>query len=179
MHGFLCFQRSLESLKVANLYLKIKDYESAKTYAQQYLTVKQSDAQGHELLGLCHEGLGNKVGAFEEFKISLSLNLNNKNILKKLANLAIDDQVPLDLVKDKYWIERIEQHLSTVPADSFKLKEKLVKMAQGSQNYNQQYEDLLIGKSIYSNVVSVLFGFQFPLLYVSALFNPCVFYNFI
>lgn len=169
----------MESLKVANLYLKIKDYESAKTYAQQYLTVKQSDAQGHELLALCHEGLGNKVEAFEEFKISLSLNLNNKNILKKLANLAIDDQVPLDLVKDKYWIERIEQHLSTVPADSFKLKEKLVKMAQGSQNYNQQYEDLLIGKSIYSNVVSVLFGFQFPLLYVSALFNPCVFYNFI
>ncbi|KAI5714080.1 hypothetical protein M8J76_010723 [Diaphorina citri] len=136
-------QRSVESLKIANLYFKIKDYESAKTYAQHFLTVKPNDAAGHEMLGLCHEGLQNKIKAFEEFKVSLSLNLNNKNVLKKLATLAIDNDVPLDLVKDKYWIERIEQHLATQPAERFKLKEKLVKMSQGNENYSKQYEELL------------------------------------
>ncbi|XP_026680340.1 uncharacterized protein LOC113467975 [Diaphorina citri] len=135
--------RSVESLKIANLYFKIKDYESAKTYAQHFLTVKPNDAAGHEMLGQCHEGLENKIKAFEEFKVSLSLNLNNKNVLKKLATLAIDNDVPLDLVKDKYWIERIEQHLATQPAERFKLKEKLVKMSQGNENYSKQYEELL------------------------------------
>ncbi|XP_026680341.1 uncharacterized protein LOC103510509 [Diaphorina citri] len=95
------------------------------------------------MLGQCHEGLENKIKAFEEFKVSLSLNLNNKNVLKKLATLAIDNDVPLDLVKDKYWIERIEQHLATQPAERFKLKEKLVKMSQGNENYSKQYEELL------------------------------------
>uniref|UniRef100_A0A8D9BSU6 E3 SUMO-protein ligase RanBP2 n=1 Tax=Cacopsylla melanoneura TaxID=428564 RepID=A0A8D9BSU6_9HEMI len=139
-------QRSLESLKIANLYHKIKEYEQGKMFTQQYLTVKPNDAAAHEMLGLCHEGLHNKVKAFEEFKLTLSLNLNNKNVLKKLALLAVDDDVPLDLIKDKYWIERVEQYLATLPAERFKLKEKLVKMSRGNQSYQKQYEELLLAE---------------------------------
>lgn len=65
------------------MYHKIKDYESAKRYANMYLSVRDDSAAAHKLLGQALEGLGQKAEAIAAYTKSLKLESDQSDLICK------------------------------------------------------------------------------------------------
>lgn len=77
------FQRNLRCYNIAQLYYKVRDYNSAKYYLSMYLSVKNDSPQAYKLHGQIWEGLGDKVKALNAYKTSLEYDANQPGLVHK------------------------------------------------------------------------------------------------
>lgn len=68
---------------VAKLYHKVGDFQSAKSYVEIYLKDRPKVAGAHKLLGQCYEGLKEFSKALEEYKVSLSFESRQPDLVLK------------------------------------------------------------------------------------------------
>ncbi|XP_069676446.1 E3 SUMO-protein ligase RanBP2 isoform X2 [Periplaneta americana] len=118
-------ERSLRCYNIAKLYFMVGEYELARRYVSNYLTVREDSASAHKLLGEALEKLGQKEKALAQYKCSLELESKQQDLVLKVCELLVDSEASLDVGRARYWCERAEQlfpHHPTV----FRLKEHLL-----------------------------------------------------
>lgn len=83
------FQRKVRGYNIARLYFNINEYESARRYLSEFLTVRPKAADAHRLLGQINEGLGNKEKAVQSYKTSYELGGGQKDLILKSKLLIV------------------------------------------------------------------------------------------
>ncbi|CAL7942946.1 unnamed protein product [Xylocopa violacea] len=126
-------EKNLRCYNIAKLYYQVGDYESAKKYVSNYLEIRDKSAAAHKLLGQAFEALGQKVGAFTHYKISLELEPKQDDLLLKVCELLSDMAVNIDVNKIKYWAERADKKFPHHPI-VFELKEKILTLDKPNGN---------------------------------------------
>ncbi|XP_076322044.1 E3 SUMO-protein ligase RanBP2-like [Tachypleus tridentatus] len=131
-------ERNLRGYSFARLYYQIKDYDKAKRYLAGFLSVRESHAAAHKLMGQIYESCNNLEKALQSYKKSLELEENQKDVVIKICELYT--KLPVDPETARYWADRAERlflHHEIV----FSLRECIV-TAEGEPNV-QELEDLI------------------------------------
>lgn len=121
-------ERKIRSYAFAKMYFGVKDYESARRYLADYLSVNDKHAGAFKLMGQIHDATGNPKQALQSFKHSLALEENQKDVILKICEIY--SETPADRETIKYWLERAEQ-LFPGHRVVFKLKEGMARAAGG------------------------------------------------
>nr|CAD7394594.1 unnamed protein product [Timema cristinae] len=118
-------ERYMRYYQVAKLYYNIKEWEIARRYVSNYLSVHEGSAEAHKLLGQVYDRQGQKKQALEQFKCSLELNAKQADLVLKVCELLVEVDDPINADRARYWCERAE---ATHPHNPvvFKLKEHLL-----------------------------------------------------
>lgn len=74
-------QKKLKGLTIARMYFKVFEYELAKQYVINFLSVNENSPEGRRLLGHCYDKLGNKEKAVIEYQKSLAAIPNQPELL--------------------------------------------------------------------------------------------------
>ncbi|XP_051565733.1 RANBP2-like and GRIP domain-containing protein 5/6 isoform X1 [Myxocyprinus asiaticus] len=132
-------ERPVKGFLFAKLYLEAKEYELAKRYVSEYLTVQPKDPKAHKFLGQLFERDGEIDKAVGCYKRSVDLNPVQRDLVLKVAELLCSK--PEHDSRTEFWVEKASRLLPGHPA-VFNLKEKLLS-AQGQNGSNQLYELLV------------------------------------
>lgn len=63
------------------MYFKVFEYELAKQFITNFLSVNENSPEGRRLLGHCYDKLGNKEKAISEYQKSLASTPNQPELL--------------------------------------------------------------------------------------------------
>nr|CAD7443293.1 unnamed protein product [Timema bartmani] len=134
--------RYMRYYQVAKLYYNIKEWEIARRYVSNYLSVHEGSAEAHKLLGQVYDRQGQKKQALEQFKCSLELNAKQVDLVLRVCELLVEVDDPVNADRARYWCERAEATHPHHPV-VFKLKEHLL-TASGKQDLTD-LEGLIAG----------------------------------
>lgn len=133
-------EKKIRGLSFAKLYYANKDYEKALAYLNEYITVKNNNAEAYKTLGDIYEALNNNEKAFEAYKKSYYIDKNQDSLLFKICEKL--EVLNTDSQTYKLWLERLErkypQHQSV-----FILKDKLqLENHNNSGQFENTFRDL-------------------------------------
>ncbi|KAL0279441.1 UNVERIFIED_CONTAM: hypothetical protein PYX00_000995 [Menopon gallinae] len=138
-------ERNLKCYRIAKHYYAVDDYKSAIRYINRYLSENSNSAAAHKLLGECYLKLNMKVKALDAFKTSLEHDGGQKDLALKVCELLSDPEIPLDVSRATYWLERTESFHPKDPV-IFKLKEHLLKYGTNGQKNSAELEKLILAE---------------------------------
>lgn len=116
-------ERKIRGYNIARLYYNVAEYESARRYLSEFLTVRPKAMDAHKLLGQIFENLNNKEKAVQAYKTSYELGEGQKDLVLKICELYTD--VQCDSSVRLYWAEeghRLYPHHESI----VKLREALL-----------------------------------------------------
>ncbi|XP_042203503.1 ranBP2-like and GRIP domain-containing protein 3 isoform X1 [Homarus americanus] len=136
----LKLKRHLRGYNFARLYFDIKEYDSARRYLSEFLTVRPKASDAHRLMGQILELQDNKVMALEAYKTSYHLGQIQKDLVLKICDIYT--HIDADKSVKLYWAEegnRLYPHHETV----IKLQESLItgSDAQSREDLESLYLD--------------------------------------
>ncbi|CAH0392621.1 unnamed protein product [Bemisia tabaci] len=119
-------ERHLKCYNIAKLYYKVGAYGAAKRHALMYLSVQENNDNAHQLLGDCHEKLGEIDRAIAEYKRSLELDPNQPGLILKMCDLMSQLSLSnLNVGRAHYWCEKGAEHFPNNPIIS-RLRQKII-----------------------------------------------------
>lgn len=71
------------------MYFKVSEFETAKQYVTNFLSVNENSPEGLRLLGHCYDKLGDKEKAVVEYQKSLSSSPNQPELLLLCRSIEI------------------------------------------------------------------------------------------
>ncbi|KAK7072855.1 hypothetical protein SK128_020456 [Halocaridina rubra] len=96
-------ERKLRGYNISRLYFNIGEYESARRYLSEFLSVRPKAVDAHRLLGQIFEGLNLKEKAVQAYKTSYELGEGQRDLVLKICELYCD--VPCDHSVRQYWAD--------------------------------------------------------------------------
>ncbi|KAK4319922.1 hypothetical protein Pmani_009183 [Petrolisthes manimaculis] len=108
-------ERKVRGYNISRLYFNIKEYESARRYLSEFLSVRPKAVDAHRLLGQIYEGLGNKEKAIQSFKNAYELGDGQKDLVLKICELYTEVQADSRVLQ--FWAEegdRVHPHHESV-----------------------------------------------------------------
>ncbi|XP_065682219.1 E3 SUMO-protein ligase RanBP2 isoform X2 [Hydra vulgaris] len=127
------FDKKTKAFGFAQLYYDAKDYELARIYLEDFLTIQDRDFRVYNLLGETYEALDDYQQAFNAYKRSLELCSSQKDILLKVVVLCC--KFPIDPLRAKVWADKGSKLCPGHPA-VFNLKWQLLSQEK-SKNYDE------------------------------------------
>ena len=82
-HDNFVFQRKLRGYNIARLYYNVGEYESARRYLSEFLSVRPKTTDAHRLLGQIFESLSMKEKAVQAYKMSYELGEGQRDLVLK------------------------------------------------------------------------------------------------
>lgn len=121
--------------------LSINFHSHRFRYLNDYLTIKNNNAEAYKVLGDVYEALDNNEKAFESYKKSYYIDKNQDSLLfkicEKLENLSTADTQTI-----KVWLDRIEKKYPNHQS-VFNLKDKLqLENGNSSSRFEDAFRDL-------------------------------------
>ncbi|CAL4133606.1 unnamed protein product, partial [Meganyctiphanes norvegica] len=134
-----CSKRKIRGYNIARFYFNVGEYESARRYLSEFLTVRPKAMDAHRLLGQIFENLNNKEKAVQAYKTSYELGEGQKDLVLKICELYTD--VQCDSSVRLYWAEeghRLFPHHESI----VKLREALLtNSGQSKEELEKLYID--------------------------------------
>nr|XP_006817975.1 PREDICTED: E3 SUMO-protein ligase RanBP2-like [Saccoglossus kowalevskii] len=131
-------EQNLKGYAFARMYYEAQDYDKAIHYITVYLSVNQSDAKGHRLLGKIQQTKKHYEKAIDSYRRSYELNNTQRDLVLQVAELYC--HVRTDPQRAQYWVDqatRFFQGHKTI----FKLREHLLRINGASV---KEIEDFLV-----------------------------------
>eukprot|EP00111_Clytia_hemisphaerica_P016843 TCONS_00049944-protein len=126
-------EKKSKAFAFARLYYDAKDYQTAKRYLNDYLSIQNRDFRVYNLLGAVEESLSNFQEAFNAYKRSLELCSSQKDILIKVLQMC--RKCTMDPLRAKVWADKGARTCPGHP-DVFELKWHLLSM-ETPQRYDE------------------------------------------
>ncbi|ESO96148.1 hypothetical protein LOTGIDRAFT_231853 [Lottia gigantea] len=134
-------EKTSRGYQIARLYYEIKDFESAKRYLTNFLSMRENVPQAHKLLGQINESLNQNELAIQSFRRSLELDSNQQDLVNKVGGMYSNPR----LERTERLVDRsVDDHMKTIKqlvvskraVEAF----HLIKEIEGDQLYKNSLE---------------------------------------
>uniref|UniRef100_A0A0K2VK57 Nuclear pore complex protein Nup153 n=1 Tax=Lepeophtheirus salmonis TaxID=72036 RepID=A0A0K2VK57_LEPSM len=99
------YQRNLKGFEISKMYFEVGAFDSAKTYIDRYLSVRESSAVAHRFKGKLMEALNMKDKALISCKHAYELDPSISDTLLTIARL-LTQVLPFDIEEARIWYSR-------------------------------------------------------------------------
>ncbi|XP_066979899.1 E3 SUMO-protein ligase RanBP2 isoform X2 [Macrobrachium rosenbergii] len=96
-------ERKVRGYNIARMYYNVGEYESARRYLSEFLSVRPKANDAHRLLGQIFESLNMKEKAVQAYKTAYELGEGQRDLVLKICELYCD--VPCDASVRLYWAD--------------------------------------------------------------------------
>ncbi|XP_064087271.1 RANBP2-like and GRIP domain-containing protein 5/6 [Macrobrachium nipponense] len=123
-------ERKVRGYNIARMYYNVGEYESARRYLSEFLSVRPKANDAHRLLGQIFESLILKEKAVQAYKTAYELGEGQRDLVLKICELYCD--VPCDASVRLYWADegdRLFPHHENV----IRLREAIISTSTSSR----------------------------------------------